>query len=138
MSMHKIPLTPVEEAGLKAHGLDIGTPSQLSDAFRQGVAWALSQPVQDKSTVFINTETLLRVVEGKSNIERVWVAKVRSAEDDTPLYTFNPDAEMKRLINLYEEDLTLLLQLFANEMGQTERVNLRKRLVELRMFQRKV
>ena len=32
-------LTPVEEAGLKDHGLDIGTPSQLSDVFRQGVAW---------------------------------------------------------------------------------------------------
>jgi hypothetical protein len=39
MSMHKIPLTPTEEAGLRAHGLDIGTPSQLSDAFRQGLAW---------------------------------------------------------------------------------------------------
>ena len=39
MSMHKIPLTQTEEAGLRAHGLDIGTPSQLSDAFRQGVAW---------------------------------------------------------------------------------------------------
>jgi hypothetical protein len=43
MSMHKIPLTPIEEAGLRAHGLDIGTPSQLSDAFRQGIAWAQSQ-----------------------------------------------------------------------------------------------
>lgn len=42
MSMHKIPLSRLEEAGLKAYGLDIGTPSQLSDAFRQGIAWALS------------------------------------------------------------------------------------------------
>ena len=41
MSMHKIPLTPTEDAGLRAHGLDIGTPSQLSDAFRQGVAWGI-------------------------------------------------------------------------------------------------
>lgn len=40
MSMHKIPLTADEEAGLRAHGLDIGTPSQLSDVFRQGMAWA--------------------------------------------------------------------------------------------------
>lgn len=40
MSMHKVPLTPIEEAGLRAHGLDIGTPSQLSDAFRQGVRFA--------------------------------------------------------------------------------------------------
>lgn len=40
MSMHQIPLTRLEEAGLRAHGLDVGIPSQLSDAFRQGVKWA--------------------------------------------------------------------------------------------------
>lgn len=39
MSMHKIPLTQIEEEGLRNHGLDRGTPSQLSDVFRQGVAW---------------------------------------------------------------------------------------------------
>lgn len=38
MSMHKIPLADVERDGLKKHGLSIGTPSQLSDVFRQGVA----------------------------------------------------------------------------------------------------
>ena len=43
MSMHKKPLTPVEESGLRAHGLDIGTPSQLSDVFRQGVAWGAAR-----------------------------------------------------------------------------------------------
>lgn len=43
MSMHKLPLSELEEEGLKAHGLSIETPSQLSDAFRQGIAWALSQ-----------------------------------------------------------------------------------------------
>ncbi len=41
MSMHKTPLTPIEEAGLRAHGLDIGTPSQLSDVFRHGVKWGM-------------------------------------------------------------------------------------------------
>lgn len=43
MSMHKKPLTPLEEEGLRKHGLAIGTPSQLSDVFLHGVAWALSQ-----------------------------------------------------------------------------------------------
>lgn len=47
MSMHKKPLTRLEEDGLRAHGLFIGTPSQLSDAFRQGVAWALAQPAAE-------------------------------------------------------------------------------------------
>lgn len=42
MSMHKIPLSEIEEEGLKAHRLAIGTPSQLSDAFRSGVQWALN------------------------------------------------------------------------------------------------
>lgn len=39
MSMHKIPLTDTEREGLQTHSLDIGTASQLSDAFRQGVSW---------------------------------------------------------------------------------------------------
>ena len=40
MSMHLKPMTPEEESGLRAHGLPVGTPSQLADAFRFGVAWA--------------------------------------------------------------------------------------------------
>lgn len=40
MSMHRIPLTDIEKAGLIAHGLPIGNPSQVSDAFRQGIQWA--------------------------------------------------------------------------------------------------
>ena len=43
MSIHKKPLTQLEEEGLRAHGLPIGTPSQLSDVFRYGIAWAASQ-----------------------------------------------------------------------------------------------
>lgn len=41
MSLHKKPLTKLEEEGLRGHGLDIGTASQLSDCFRHGVAWGL-------------------------------------------------------------------------------------------------
>lgn len=40
MSMHLKPLTSEEEAGLRAHGLPVGGPSQLADAFRLGMAWA--------------------------------------------------------------------------------------------------
>ncbi|ASK18431.1 hypothetical protein [Halomonas sp. N3-2A] len=40
MSMHKKPLTDLEHRGLHAHCLPIDQPSQLSDAFRAGVAWA--------------------------------------------------------------------------------------------------
>lgn len=40
MSMHKLPLSPHQEAGLRSHGLPVGTPSQLSDAFLLGMAWA--------------------------------------------------------------------------------------------------
>ena len=45
MSMHKIPLTDVEREGLEKHGLgqNIGKPSQLADAFRQGVKWGQEQ-----------------------------------------------------------------------------------------------
>ena len=62
MSMHKVPLSKLEEEGLKLHGLLVGKPSQLSDAFRQGIAWALSQqedssaipPAQDEQAVMWN------------------------------------------------------------------------------------
>ena len=40
MSMHTNPLTYMEKRGLHAHGLPTDEPSQLSDAFRAGVAWA--------------------------------------------------------------------------------------------------
>jgi len=40
MSMHKKPLTQIEEDGLRTHGLTTGSPSQLSDVFRHGMAWA--------------------------------------------------------------------------------------------------
>lgn len=43
MSMHKKPLTELEREGLHLHHLPIGTPSQLSDVFRLGMAWAQKQ-----------------------------------------------------------------------------------------------
>lgn len=42
--MIKTPLTPLELEGLLKHKLPIDRPSQLSDAFRLGMAFALSQP----------------------------------------------------------------------------------------------
>lgn len=49
MSLHKKPLSELEREGLEAHGLDIGKPSQLSDVFRLGVAWALRQESETKA-----------------------------------------------------------------------------------------
>ena len=40
MSMHRIKLTELERTGLINHGLVVGNPSQLSDAFRHGMKWA--------------------------------------------------------------------------------------------------
>ena len=45
MSMHRIPLTELERAGLINHGLDVGKPSQLSDVFRHGMKWAIDNSV---------------------------------------------------------------------------------------------
>ena len=47
MSMHKIPLSELERKGLTKHGLNIGTPSQLSDCFRSGMKWALDNAVPE-------------------------------------------------------------------------------------------
>jgi hypothetical protein len=43
MSMHKQPPTEIEKSGLIRHGLTVDQPSQNSDCFRLGVAWALMQ-----------------------------------------------------------------------------------------------
>lgn len=59
MSMHRKPLTPLEESGLRAHGLDIGTPSQLSDAFRQGVRWAQNNSPE---TVTLPKELVVQIL----------------------------------------------------------------------------
>jgi len=47
MSMHKIPLSDHEKQGLENHHLPVGTPSQLSDCFRLGVAHA-SAPLLER------------------------------------------------------------------------------------------
>ena len=58
MSMHKIPLTELERSGLKSHGLDIGTPSQLSDVFRHGVKFALAAKDAEIAKLRIANEQL--------------------------------------------------------------------------------
>lgn len=58
MSMHKKPLTPLEEEGLRLHHLDIGIPSQLSDSFRNGMAWAQRNSEQDLPIHKANTDKL--------------------------------------------------------------------------------
>lgn len=65
--MHKKELTPLERAGLEAHGLEIGAPSQLSDVFRQGVAFALAGNAEP---VDFNKEVILpahKISEGRSS-----------------------------------------------------------------------
>jgi hypothetical protein len=43
MSMHKRLLTDHEIEGLTLHNLTVDSPSQLSDAFRLGMAWAIKK-----------------------------------------------------------------------------------------------
>lgn len=62
MSMHKKPLTPLEEEGLRCHGLDIGKPSQLSDVFRHGIAWALSKTTPDPENVTLPKELIVQLL----------------------------------------------------------------------------
>lgn len=64
MSLHKRPLTALELAGLKAHGLAHNFPFQLSDAFRLGVAWALaSVPPQPSGDTMVPSK-LVAVLSG--------------------------------------------------------------------------
>lgn len=67
MSMHKVPLTQLEEDGLAAHRLPIGTPSQLSDVFRQGMKWAIDHCPNCVSEANIDEVPLFR--QGSPNHE---------------------------------------------------------------------
>jgi hypothetical protein len=53
--MIKTPLTPLELEGLLQHNLLTDRPSQLSDAFRLGMAFALSQPKSKIINVHYNS-----------------------------------------------------------------------------------
>jgi len=55
--MHKIPLTPLEESGLRAHRLPIGKPNQLSDVFRHGVKWA-QRTQEDRDSICAAMDSL--------------------------------------------------------------------------------
>jgi hypothetical protein len=78
MSLHNVPLTEIEESGLKAHGLDIGVPSQLSDAFRLGIAWAFrvesnaeKEILQDELQYAKDTKDLDAYLEIKDKLDRL-------------------------------------------------------------------
>ena len=53
MSLHNKPLTDLEKSGLTKHGLPTDRPSQLSDVFRFGIAWALSAAKDECNHVWI-------------------------------------------------------------------------------------
>ena len=73
MSIHRIPLTELERAGLINHGLDVGKPSQLSDVFRRGMKWAIDNsaikwiPVSERLPEY-GTNVLI-VVDGETEAE---------------------------------------------------------------------
>ncbi len=92
MSMHKIPLTQHEEAGLRAHGLRVGRPSQLSDCFRQGMAWQAreatptppSAAAPDQTTLArrLREHAAIHEAEMLADDEQVqWAADLRLAAD---------------------------------------------------------
>lgn len=105
MSMHKKPLTPLEEEGLRLHGLDIGTPSQLSDVFRHGIAWALSQdqsapkPVQGEAAMRKRFDQIEReIMEGKHTAASVFTQMRTAAHGGANTAAAKPDAELVALL----------------------------------------
>lgn len=63
MSLHNKPLTELERQGLLANGLSTDKASQLSDAFRLGVAWALDN--SDNTEVQITSSKIVVEVTGR-------------------------------------------------------------------------
>lgn len=93
MSMHKVPLTAIEEEGLRLHGLVIGTPSQLSDCFRHGMKWQAEQ-----SQRWISVDERLPDVRAGDNQEVI--LKVRRANGKEYVFA----AEYLNRYECYSED----------------------------------
>lgn len=107
MSMHRIPLTALEELGLRNHGLDIGTPSQLSDVFRHGIAWALSQ----------QTDALERMVQeiakaeqrGRDSVDRYAILSSYTAKIRTEAYAAGREAMRQECVKMVKSQKYMTL-----------------------------
>ena len=92
MSMHKVPLTPTEEAGLRAHGLQrgIGAPSQLADVFRQGVAWGMAAERERLE----RAEAAAKASAPEQHPPRAWLQKFRAWRERTGFFMDGRDGGM--------------------------------------------
>lgn len=79
MSLHNKPLTKLERQGLLANGLSIDKASQLSDAFRLGIAWAVSNTQTTQTEQPTNTTLVIPTWEmrqaGNAIVEALQVHK---------------------------------------------------------------
>ena len=79
MSLHNKPLTELEKQGLLANGLSTNKASQLSDAFRLGVAWAVSNTQTTQTEQPTNTTLVIPTWEmrqaGNAIVEALQVHK---------------------------------------------------------------
>lgn len=64
MSLHRVPLPQLAAEGLRLHGLPIGTPSQLSDAFRHGMGWALTAVLNPAGTALCRLSDAQAIIDG--------------------------------------------------------------------------
>ena len=74
MSMHKKPLTKLEEEGLRQSGLPVGTPSQLSDSFVLGMQWQKNKTgnsMETKERYKHYIETKMQYLYHKRQMERM-------------------------------------------------------------------
>lgn len=118
MSMHKIPLTILEEEGLRKYGLRIGTASQLSDAFRLGMKWS-----ED------NRALPLQVVAQKPISESKVFIKSDTSKDW---------AELSDVHNIATADLVLGVEALHKENEQLKLVIKRKEIVNNTLAEREV
>lgn len=79
MSMHKVELSSYVKEGLINHGLPVGSPSQLADAFRLGVAW--EQKRLEVEQLKAALEEYMRAGVGNSTDWRIQLSALRMATE---------------------------------------------------------
>lgn len=97
--------TPREPEGRLAHGLDVGAPSQLSDVFRQGVAWASQHYEEEKAS----RDSLIREIDA--------IVSTQPAEQASLCDLVAPIRQLKATCDRYLAELRRVNDLCLSELG---------------------
>lgn len=101
--MNKTPMTELEYSGLLNHHLSTDEPSQLSDTFRAGIAWALRETKENTKPIAEVVYMSQALLAGNSKMLQSIAVDV-TLDKNTKLY-LHPQDKLPELNNIREVEL---------------------------------